>query len=91
VLKVDTQGSEAEVLRSAQRTIAKFRPVVFFELEDKYYSTTTERDAAKSFIAELFGREAYQLFGISKAVNFMPLFDITKPCHGDVMAIPRSR
>jgi FkbM family methyltransferase len=91
VLKVDTQGSEAEVLRSAQRTIAKFRPVVFFELEDQYYSTVTERAEAKTFIAELFAREGYQLFCISKSVNIMPLIDITKPCHADIIAIPRSK
>lgn len=91
VLKVDTQGSEAEVLRSAQRTIAKFRPVVFFELEDHYYSTTTEREAAKSFIAGLFEREGYELFCITKAMKFMPSIDITKPCHADIIAIPRRK
>lgn len=88
LIKIDTQGTEFQVLESAASTIEKFRPAIFFELEDRYYADE-ERITTKKALKEFFDSLKYSLFNISKGVDFYPKVDITKNYHGDILAVPR--
>jgi len=88
LIKIDTQGTEPEVLKSATRTIEKFRPVILFEFEDRYYADS-ERDQVKKSLIEFFDSSNYCLFNVSKGLDFYPAVDLTKNYHGDILATPR--
>ena len=42
-IKIDVEGAEAKVLRGARSTIAKFKPVLQIELEERHTGQTIER------------------------------------------------
>lgn len=88
LIKVDTQGTELEVLQSATRTIEKFKPVILFELEDRYFSDS-ERVSAKKTLKEFYNNLDYSLVNVSKGLDYYPQVDITKNYHGDILAIPQ--
>jgi FkbM family methyltransferase len=88
LIKIDTQGTEPDVLASARNLIARDRPVIFFEFEDEYYSDG-ERIEAKHFISDLFASLDYSLLNITDGFDYFPAVDITRPYHGDLLAIPR--
>ncbi|MEK9629502.1 MAG: FkbM family methyltransferase [Nitrospinota bacterium] len=87
IIKVDTQGTEMEVLLSAEKTIEKFRPVVLFELEDRYFSDN-ERASSKKTLKEFFDGLDYSLLNVTKGLDFYPQVDITQNYHGDILALP---
>ena len=87
LMKIDTQGTEFQVLESAASTIKKFRPVIFFELEDRYFPDR-ERVTTKKALKEFFDNLDYSLFSISKDLNYYPKIDITQNYHGDIFAVP---
>jgi len=87
LIKIDTQGTEPEILRSCRRVIEKFRPVVIFEFEDRYYSDQ-EKVEEKIFLNMFFKENDYLLLNISEDINYYPGIDITKNYHGDILAIP---
>ncbi|MBC8285127.1 MAG: FkbM family methyltransferase, partial [Nitrospinae bacterium] len=76
LIKVDTQGTELEVLQSATRTIEKFKPVILFELEDRYFSDS-ERVSAKKTLKEFYNNLDYSLVNVSKGLDYYPQVDIT--------------
>lgn len=88
LIKIDTQGTELQVLESASNTIEKFRPMIFLELEDRYFSDE-ERITTKKALKEFFDNLDYSLFNVSKGLNYYPLVDITQNYHGDILATPR--
>ena len=88
LIKIDTQGTELEVLQSAKRTIKKFRPAILFELEDRYF-LYNERDAAKNTLKKFFEGLDYSLFNNTKDIDYYPQVDVTKNYHGDILAVPR--
>lgn len=87
LIKVDTQGTELEVLQSAEKTIKKFRPMILFELEDRYFSDS-ERASAKKTLKKFFDSLDYSLANVSKGLDYYPQADITKNYHGDILATP---
>ena len=88
LIKIDTQGTELEVLQSAEKTIEKFRPTILFELEDRYI-LDSERDLAKKTLKKFFEVLDYSLLNNTNGLDYYPLLDITKNYHGDILAIPR--
>ena len=88
LIKIDTQGTELQVLESASNTIEKFRPMIFLELEDRYFSDE-ERITTKKALKEFFDNLGYSLFNVSKELDYYPLVDITQNYHGDILATPR--
>tara|TARA_Y100001936_G_scaffold55005_1_gene53852 strand:+ start:604 stop:1530 length:927 start_codon:yes stop_codon:yes gene_type:complete len=88
LIKIDTQGTELEVLQSAEKTIEKFRPAILFELEDRYF-LNNERDVAKRRLKEFFEELDYSLLNSTNGISYLPKVDITKNYHGDILAIPR--
>jgi len=87
VIKIDTQGSELEVLKSGEQIIKRDRPVIFFEFEDEYYSDK-DRDESKRFLVNFFKEMNYSLFNITKDFNYYPKIDITQKYNGDILAMP---
>ena len=87
VVKIDTQGAESMVLKSASQVIRKDRPVIFFEFEDEYYSDN-EREDSKRFLESFFHDMNYSLFNITGGFDYYPKIDIRQNYHGDIMAIP---
>jgi FkbM family methyltransferase len=88
LIKIDTQGTELEVLQSAKKTIEKFRPTILFELEDRYF-LDSERDSAKKMLKEFFEGLDYSLLNNTIGLDYYPQVDITKNYHGDILAVPR--
>ena len=88
LIKIDTQGTELEVLQSAEKTIEKFRPTILFELEDRYI-LDSERELAKKTLKEFFEGLDYSLLNNTNGLDYYPQLDITKNYHGDILAIPR--
>jgi FkbM family methyltransferase len=88
LIKIDTQGTELEVLQSAEKTIEKFRPTILFELEDRYF-LDSERDSAKKMLKEFFEGLDYSLLNNTIGLDYYPQVDITKNYHGDILAVPR--
>jgi FkbM family methyltransferase len=88
LIKIDTQGTEPEIIRACKKTISEHRPVIFFEFEDRYY-TDDERSKEKIFLSNFFNELNYSLLNISEDINYYPSIDITKKYHGDILAIPR--
>ena len=88
LIKIDTQGTELEVLQSAEKTIKKFRPTILFELEDRYF-LDSERGSAKKTLKEFFEGLGYSLFNNTNGLDYYPQVDITKNYHGDILAVPR--
>ena len=88
LIKVDTQGTELDILQSAAKTVEKFRPAIIFELEDRYFQDS-ERTQAKKTLQEFFDNLNYRLFNVSKGLNFFPKLDITQNYHGDILALPQ--
>lgn len=88
VIKIDVQGAEQSVLKSAEHIIEKHRPLVIFEFEYPYYPSATEREEAIKFTQEFFKKFNYFLVGINKTLNFFPVINLEKYYNGDLLAIP---
>tara|TARA_B100000686_G_scaffold342380_1_gene421406 strand:- start:653 stop:1063 length:411 start_codon:yes stop_codon:yes gene_type:complete len=86
LIKIDTQGTEFQVLESGACTMEKFRPVIIFELEDRYFPDE-ERITIKKALKEFFNNLDYSLFSISKDLNCYPKIDVTQNYHGDIFAV----
>lgn len=63
-VKIDVEGMELEVLRGAQRTLQKYRPVVLFETIEHFRKLRRERSGISDVFAEigrLFAGLGYRL------------------------------
>ena len=87
VIKIDTQGEETAIIKSAIQTIERDRPVVFFEFEDAYYSDN-DRESSKKFLESFFKQMDYSLFNITSGINYYPKIDIRQEYKGDILAMP---
>jgi hypothetical protein len=67
LLKVDTDGLDFEILRSARETLRASRPAVFFELDPlSWHQHAEEPKAAFSFLADL----GYRRFSFFTGAGF---------------------
>lgn len=87
LIKIDTQGSEIDVIESGLKLIKRDRPIIIFEFEDAYY-LDEDRENSKKLLDELFKDINYSLFNISKDINYFPKIDIRKKYNGDILCIP---
>jgi FkbM family methyltransferase len=87
LIKIDTQGSEIDVLESGMQIIKRDRPIIIFEFEDSYY-LDEDRENSKKLLDELFKDINYSLFNISKDINYFPKVDIRKKYNGDILCMP---
>ena len=88
VIKIDTQGSELQVLKSARHTISTHRPVIFFEFESGYFPNKEEENNTKVDILEFFENQRYQLFCLNQECNYLPLVTLNDYFRGDILAVP---
>ena len=87
VIKIDTQGNELSVIKSAEETIRKNRPTIFFEVEDEYFKTKEEKINNKKNILEFFNMVNYELYYLNNK-RYFPLITFKDYFHGDVIAVP---
>lgn len=88
ILKIDTQGHELGVLKSAKRLIEKHRPIIFFEFESEYFNSEEIEDNTKGEILSFFKRLHYELYMVGSECNFMPNVTLKDYYHGDIIAVP---
>ncbi len=88
-IKIDTDGHEAEVLKGATKSIAKYRPSIVFEVGDYLLK---EKGLNFEFFLNYFQKLQYSLIDIGSQkkitrrnyCNLIPTFSTT-----DILAIPR--
>lgn len=90
VIKIDTQGTELQVLLSAKKTIKKHRPIIIFEFESEYFENQVDENIAKKELVNFFEEVAYDLFMITNDTHYYPKVTLASYFHGDIIAIPRS-
>jgi FkbM family methyltransferase len=92
VIKIDTQGSEYQVLCGAIKTIARSKPVIFFEFEVDYHLADPEGKLNQ--ILDQFSSCDYEVFLINAEVDqTFQAFDVAEICkikrfEGDFIALP---
>jgi len=86
LIKIDTQGGELEILRSATNTVLQHRPIIIFEFEEQYHSNPRQqREALVSFFEE----NGYELYTIPNSKGVMYTVTFKGFFHVDVVAIPK--
>lgn len=90
VIKIDTQGSELEVLKSARRTISIHKPIVFFEFESEYFPDKNEESNTRAEIASFFKECGYELYCLQHKSAYFPLVNLKDYFYGDILAVPLS-
>ncbi len=88
IIKIDTQGSEFEVLSSATLTIEKWRPLVVFEFESEYFENETERQDGANKLLTFFRKLNYKLYAIQNNSKYYPVLNLTGYFNGDIVAVP---
>lgn len=88
VIKIDTQGTELDILRSATNTIIKHRPVIFFEFESDYYPDPQEEQRVKLELLSFFKLHRYDLFCMQRENAYHPAMSLNGYYNGDIIAVP---
>jgi FkbM family methyltransferase len=88
IIKIDTQGTELQVLLSAQQIVEKYRPAIFFEFESRYFESREEEDITKRELLAFFKRENYELYMVKKDCNYLPKINLAGHFQGDIIAVP---
>ncbi len=88
VIKIDTQGNELEVLRSAFFTIKRHKPIIIFEFESEYFKLNEEEKIRRS-LKDLFFTLNYELFYINSKFNYYPKVNLSNYFHGEILALPK--
>lgn len=91
VIKIDVQGHELSVLLSAEKIVSHFRPLILFELEERYLTAQGTVSETKNRIKSFFKTMEYDLFLIRKGETFYPLVTLDDYFDGDILAIPRAQ
>jgi|SRR5579864_2598185 len=86
-IKVDAEGSEADIFQGARQTIARFRPTLVVEMNDVLL-----RGAGVSAdeLASRLIRESYTLFGLTW-MRLEPFRDTSPSLASEILCIPRER
>jgi FkbM family methyltransferase len=88
VIKIDTQGSELDVLKSARNVIRKFRPAVIFEFESEYFVDDDERRKTSDSILKYFEDLDYRTYAMQRESNYLPEITLRGYYNGDILALP---
>jgi len=87
LIKIDTQGSERDVLAGAQRVLADARPAILFEFESRYHA-----DPVGEIRAILALLENYEIFCLKPDLPEMRRFDADEVKDsrfiGDLVCLP---
>jgi len=86
-IKIDTQGSEIEVLKGAKKTIQKYKPSLLVEFEDYHHQN---QEDAKKAILDFFEKNQYDLYAANfHLLEYLPKLTLKGKFTGDILAIPR--
>lgn len=88
IIKIDTQGTELNVLMSGKKIIKRDRPIIIFEFESDYFPNTNDEKNVKQSIIEFFEEINYELFMIDDNIKFMPKLTFKDYFQGDIIAVP---
>lgn len=89
IIKIDTQGTELNVLMSGKQIIKRDRPIIIFEFESNYFPNSNDEKNVKQDIIEFFDIMNYELFMIDDNINFMPKLTFKDYFQGDIIAVPK--
>lgn len=88
-IKTDTEGHEHEVLKGAEKTISKYKPVVIFEIGNYFLK---DQNIDFLYFLKYFGRHNYFLFDIKSSLEITyQNYHLLIPQYStiDVIAIPK--
>ena len=85
MIKVDTQGSELDVLQSCVNIIRQNHPIILFEFEERYHDNPQKM---RKDITKFFEELKYKLFTVPKSENVMFRLRLDNYYRGDIVAIP---
>ena len=85
MIKVDTQGSELDVLQSCVNIIRKNHPIILFEFEERYHD---DPQKMRKDITKFFEELKYKLFTVPKSENVMFRLNLDNYYRGDIVAVP---
>jgi FkbM family methyltransferase len=87
LIKIDTQGSEREVLAGAQLTVSEARPAILFEFESRYHA-----DPAREINDILSLLPKYEIFCLKPSLAEMRRFNVDEAkdgrFEGDLVCFP---
>lgn len=89
LIKIDTQGTELEVLKSSSQTIKKNKPVIIFEFESEYFPEKQKHEYYKNEIINFFKHEEYNLYMIDPKLNYFPELKLDFYFRGEILALPK--
>ena len=85
MIKVDTQGSELDVLQSCVNIIRQNHPIILFEFEERYHD---DPQKMRKDITKFFEELKYKLFTVPKSENVMFRLNLDNYYRGDIVAVP---
>ena len=85
MIKVDTQGSELDVLQSCVNIIRQNHPIILFEFEERYHD---DPQKMRKDITKFFEELKYKLFTVPKSENVMFRLRLDSYYRGDIVAVP---
>jgi FkbM family methyltransferase len=87
LIKIDTQGSEREVLAGAQLTVSEARPAILFEFESRYHA-----DPGREIHDILSLLPKYEIFCLKPSITEMRRFNVDEVkdgrFEGDLVCLP---
>ncbi len=83
IIKIDVEGYELKVLKGAEKTLQKYKPILFIELDDE--NLKEQHSSALSLVQYLDGL-GYTISNASKNILISPNTDF-KNCHFDIICI----
>jgi FkbM family methyltransferase len=85
LIKIDVEGFEFNVLKGAEKTITKFKPALFIELDDN--NLKDQQSSAKDLVEFLIGM-GYEIFNAQVKNSINGHTDFTN-CHFDIICKAR--
>ena len=85
MIKVDTQGSELDVLQSCVQIIRQNHPIIIFEFEEGYHD---DPQKMRRDITKFFEELKYLLYTVPKSENVMFRLHLENYYRGDIVAVP---
>jgi FkbM family methyltransferase len=90
LIKIDTQGTEFDVLKSASRLIQRDRPVIIFEFSSAYQNSNNDELTIQREIEKFFDELGYGLYCIEDNSNYLPRIKFNGYFNGDILALPEN-
>jgi len=85
MIKVDTQGSELDVLQSCVNIIRQNYPIIIFEYEEGYHD---DPQKMRKDITKFFEELKYKFYTVPKSENVMFRLRLDNFYRGDIVAVP---